>query len=128
MKKQPNRPCLAADQKGFVSMYAVLLLQIVIIFSAAIMLRSKSLIMSRKSDDLIDIYIIHHVKEIFETDYPKTESLSWKNYEIEITYEDLTADVRYTSSQGKSTEMRIEYDDICMCIMKTAYPEKTLPQ
>lgn len=122
MKKRSNRPCLAADQNGFISIYAVVILQVVMIFAVMITLRSKSVLMSSKPDDLIDIYIIHHVKEIFETDYPKSESLVWKDYEIEIAYEDFIADVRYTNSQGKSSAMQIEYDDICMCVMKTAYP------
>lgn len=121
MRNQRTRHSLAADRSGFISMYAVVILQVVLLFSAMICLRSKSIVMSRQADDLIDVYVINHVKAIFETNYPKSEQLVWKDYDIDITYQDLIADVRCTNQKGISFTMQIEYDDICMCVMKTAY-------
>lgn len=114
----------AVDQSGFISVYALIFLQITIAFVTMICIRCNTLILSSKENEFIEVFLIHHVKQTYEDGEPEDETLNWKDYEITIRYESFIADITYEHKNGNQVHIQIEYDDICMCVMKIAYLEE----
>lgn len=118
-----KKPCLAASNKGFLSIYALMLLSLSLTFITLIQSKYTTAMLLKKDKregELVELYAIHYVKTALKEYEEKDETITYRNHEIQITYEDITAFIVYKLN-GVTHKIVVEYDDICDCIMNIAY-------
>lgn len=102
------------NKQGFISIYAVLLLQSTMLFSFMIIERVKTAYMTHHQDnlDFVEIQAIQKVKRDLLAYEEEDETYTFLNYEIQLTYDDITCYIMIKSKKGVLLSTKLEFDDI----------------
>ncbi|MEG0092490.1 MAG: hypothetical protein RR673_00185 [Erysipelotrichaceae bacterium] len=112
-----------ASNKGFLSFYALTFLSIIMFIGMLInqqVYQLWYLKIHQHQQSMIEYYTLKHVKENWSYHDNYDETISYKQFEIKLHYEDELIIVRYVY-ENKKVKFKIIYDEICSCIMNISY-------
>ena len=102
------------NKNGFISMYALVLLQITLTFSMMMLERIKTSYISHTFDELtfVEIKVINKVKQDLLEYEEEDSSFEENGFDVELVYDDVTCYITIKKGQKKVLSSRLEFDDI----------------
>ncbi len=107
-------------------MYAVVVLQLTLVFSFMVMEQVKTAYVTHGQNDLdfVEIAVITKVKNDLLAYEEEDESYTYKGYEVTLRYEDITCFITIKKGNELLLSSRLEFDDIEEEFISYTYMEK----
>lgn len=115
---------LAVNNKGFFTLYGLILLQIILVFTSAVLISMKGTIHVLKSDntlDCVELYAINKAKLDLLNYEEEEESIAYLGYEIEFVYDDITCYITIKKDEQIKISSCLEWDDVENVVTNYSY-------
>lgn len=114
---------LFVSNKGFFSVFGIIVLGHVLVLSTLIILMMKNNLYALKADEFIftEIYTINKIKKDYTNYEEENETFTYKDDEVSLVYDDLACYITYRDSRNKIIKAVLIFDDIDLFIRDYYY-------